>query len=83
MGGNSDLTRLASTYFACVAFAVTYLLATYFGTSGLTAAIRGAVVAALAIVFGRLLVGPIITSLIEAMVKDRVASEAEHTEDDL
>ena len=76
MGGSSELTRVATAYLACVGFAVAYLLTTAMGGSGLTAAFRGSVVAVSAMLLGRIVVGPAISSVLDAMARDQAAAEA-------
>lgn len=81
-GGKSDLARLAAAYLACLAFAITYLLTTVFGGGGLTAAFRGGVVAAIALIAGRAVIGPVISSILDAMARDQAEKSATAQEDD-
>lgn len=75
MGGTSELTRQAAAYLACVGFALTYLLTAVQGGAGWTAVTRGAVVALCALVLGRLLIGPALSSVLEAMARDQAQKE--------
>lgn len=75
MGGTSELTRQAAAYLACIGFALTYLLTTAMGGAGWTAAVRGGIVALCALVLGRLLIGPAISSVLAAMARDQAAQE--------
>ncbi len=74
---------MAAAYGACLAFAVTYLVASAMGVGGMTAVIRGAVVALCVVVLGRLVFGPAISSVLDAMARDQAAAEtARHEEDE-
>jgi hypothetical protein len=81
VAGTSDLTRVAAIYLACIAFAVAYLLTTAFGGGGLTAAFRGGVVAGCALVVGRLVIGPVMSSIVDAMAQDAARRQADSTQE--
>lgn len=80
MRGTNDLTAAAATYLACVAFALTYLLTIAFGSDGFSALFRGGVVAIIALVLGRGLVGPAISCVLSAMARDQAAAAASDEE---
>ena len=71
----SNLTRVAAAYLACVAFGVGYLLTTLMGGDGLTAAWRGTIVAVCALVLGRGVIGPALSSVLDAMTRDQVEAD--------
>ena len=62
-------------------FAATFLVASAMGVGGMTAAVRGAIVALCAVVLGRLVFGPAISSVLDAMARDQAASEAAKQEE--
>jgi hypothetical protein len=82
VGGTNNLARAAAVYIACVAFALTYLLTCAFGADGLSALFRAGVVAAIALVLGRGLVGPALSCVLVAMARDqsRTPKGTEHPE---
>jgi hypothetical protein len=58
-----------------VAFAVGYLLTTLMGAGGLTAVWRGTVVAVFALVLGRGVIGPALSSVLDAMARDQAEAD--------
>ncbi len=82
VGSPSNLTRVAAAYLACVAFAVGYLLTTLMGGDGLTAAWRGAIVAVCALVLGRGVIGPALSSVLDAMARDQAEADLAKQEED-
>ncbi|MCA8957019.1 MAG: hypothetical protein KDC87_13155 [Planctomycetes bacterium] len=76
------MTRVAAAYVACLAFAVSYLLTTWFGGSGLTAVFRGGVVALVTLFLGRLVIGPAISAILDAMARDSAIRTAQSKEDE-
>ena len=75
--GSRELARGASTYLACLAFIVAFLVTTVTGGTGLTAAFRGAIAAGGALAVGGLLMRPLITTVLDAMARDTADNQAE------
>jgi hypothetical protein len=71
--GSRELASSAAAYVACLTFALCYLLVTAHGGSGLTAALRGALVAFATWWPGQLLLRPIASLLLDAIAKDKAA----------
>jgi thiamine transporter ThiT len=80
--GSHELSRMATAYMASLAFVATFLIATATGSDGGTALVRGVVVGALALVLGRLLVRPLIDTVLDAMARDEARKAAERSEDE-
>jgi hypothetical protein len=68
--GKNELSKSAGVYFAGLAFALTYLLTTIFGGSGMTAVIRSTVVAVLTMLVGSYLIRPVIDTILDAIARD-------------
>ena len=74
-----ELTRGATAYLACLAFAVTFLItAATRGNSG-TAVIRGAIVALATFMLAPLLLRTVMSTVLDAMARDQ--AKPEPTED--
>jgi hypothetical protein len=71
--GLGDLSKAASAYLACLAFVVAFLVTTLAGGTGLTAALRGALVAAVTLLLAPCLVRPFLTTIFDAIARDRIA----------
>ncbi|MBP8300497.1 MAG: hypothetical protein KA020_09050 [Planctomycetes bacterium] len=74
--GSQELTRLATAYFASIAFAVTFLVGSLCGVDGGTALLRSVTAAAIAIVVGYLLAAPVVDVILAAMARDEAARQA-------
>jgi multisubunit Na+/H+ antiporter MnhG subunit len=74
--GSQELTRLATAYFASIAFAVTFLVGSLSGVDGGTALLRSVTAAAIAIVVGYLLAAPVVDVVLAAMARDEAARQA-------
>ena len=75
--GGRELVRKAVAYLVCVAFGLTFLFSTLAGAQGYTALIRGVVVAAIALLVGRILVKPLVNVVLAAMARDRASEESD------
>ena len=75
VSGSRELTRGVAAYLACLAFALAFLVATATGGSGMTATIRGAVVALLTMIVGKALLHPLMSTILDAMARDRAQRE--------
>ena len=73
--GSRELTRGVAAYLACLLFALAFLVATLSGGSGMTATIRGAVAAMLTLIVGKVLLHPMMSTIIDAMARDRAQRE--------
>ena len=73
--GLGELSRSATAYLACVAFVVGFLATVAFGGTVLTGALRGGIATAVVLVFGRLLVRPLLATVLDALARDRAASQ--------
>ncbi len=83
--GSQELTRLATAYFASIAFGVTFLVASLAGVDGGTALLRSVTAAAIAMAIGWLLATPVVNVVLSAMARDeadRQAAAAKAKEDD-
>lgn len=80
--GSRELTRLVTAHIVGGAFCVTFLVATLSGTSGSTALLRALLVAAIALVLGRLLAAPAVEQVLAAMARDAAQRRAAAKEDD-
>ncbi len=69
--GSHDLARAASAYLACLMFVVAFLVTTLAGGSGVTATIRGGIVALVTVVLARPLLHPALSAVLDAMARDR------------
>ena len=78
--GTVELSRQATAWLACFAFALTFLVASLAGASGLTALTRGVIVTAAVLVCGRTLVRPVVDTVLNAMARDQ-AKEPEPEDD--
>lgn len=79
--GSRELARGTAAYLACLTFVLTYLLTTALGATGLTATLRGAIVAAFTYCIGRTLLRPLTSSLLDAMARDRAARSTEERDE--
>jgi uncharacterized membrane protein YhiD involved in acid resistance len=79
--GSRELTRRATAHLAGLAFAVTWLAATALGAGPGTALLRGSLVAAVALVAGRLLCRPVVDAVLDAVARDE-AQRAAHADED-
>ncbi len=70
-----ELTRGATAYLACLAFAVTFLITVATRGSSGTAVIRGAIVAFATFMLAPLLLRTVITTVLDAMARDRAKPE--------
>ncbi len=75
--GSRELVRRASAYLVCLAFVLTFLMSTLLGTTGHTALIRGIVVAVIAMAVSRILLGPVVNVVLDAMARDQATGEEE------
>jgi len=83
--GSQELTRLATAYFASIAFGVTFLVASLTGVDGGTALLRSVTAAVIAMAVGWLLATPVVNVVLSAMARDeaeRQAAAAKGKEDD-
>ena len=80
MAGTNDLARAATAYVACITFAGTYLLTIVLGADGLTAVIRGAVVAVATLLLGGFLLKPAISSILDAIARHEAMKKAASAE---
>lgn len=74
--GSQELVRIATAYLASLAFGLTFLVATLSGVEGLTALGRSVIAMLGACVAGRLLIGPAINAVLNAMARDEAARQA-------
>lgn len=74
--GSQHLSRLAMAYAASVAFALTFLLASWAGCSGGTALFRGTAAAVVAMFAVRLLAPPVVRVVLDAMARDVAQRQA-------
>ena len=74
--GSQELIRLAAAWLATAAFAVTFLAGQAQGVSASTALVRGAIVAGVAFLLGRLLMAPAVHAILAAMARDRAEALA-------
>lgn len=70
-GGCRELARALTAYLACLAFVLAFFVALLTGGSVLTAVVRGAVVVAVTLFLGSALVRPLISTILDAMARDR------------
>jgi hypothetical protein len=75
--GNSELSRSIATYAASVAFVIAFLVAISFGAGMLTAVTRGVIVAIATRVVAEWIARPLVTTLLDAMARDRLAREGQ------
>lgn len=80
--GSHELTRLATAYFASIAFGVTFLVASLAGVDGGTALLRSVTAAAIALVLGYLLAAPVVDVVLAALARDEAKRRAEHAKED-
>ena len=79
--GSRELARALAAWLACVAFAVTFLVATMLAeTSMFTAVVRGGIAAFACQQLGPWLLRPAVTVVIEAMARDRAVRVAATSE---
>ena len=76
MAGTNDLARAATAYVACITFAGTYLLTIVLGADGLTAVVRGTVVAMATLLLGGFLLKPAISSILDAIARHEALKKA-------
>lgn len=69
--GSRELTRGVTAYLACLLFALAFLVAIASGGSGMTATIRGAAAAVVTLVVGKVLLLPLMSTILDAMARDR------------
>jgi hypothetical protein len=74
--GSHHLTRLATAYVTSVAFALSFLVASFAGCDGGTALLRGVVVAGAALVASRLLAAPVVDAVLTAMARDEAMRQS-------
>lgn len=74
--GSHELTRLATAYFASIAFGVTFLVATLRGVDGTTALLRSVAAAGVALVVGFLLAAPVVDVVLAALARDEAQKQA-------
>ena len=74
-GGSKELARSASAWFACLTFAITFLVATLAGSGPSTAFVRGGIGAFLAHRIGLWLFVPAVGAVLAAMARDRAVRE--------
>ena len=73
-----ELARSTSTYVACLAFTLAFLVTTASGGTGLTAVFRGTIAAFATMIVGGLLLRPLMSTVLDAMARDAAAkNEAE------
>lgn len=80
--GSQELSRLATAYVVSVAFAATFLLASFQGVDGGTALVRGVIVGACALVIGRLLSAPVVDVVLAAMARDEARKQKDKPKED-
>lgn len=73
---SGELTRVAKVYAACVVFALAFLVATLAGSSTTTALVRGSIAALCAYAALGLLLRPVVSVVLDAMARDRVAASS-------
>ena len=78
--GTEELTRAAAAYLACLVFVVAFLVATLAGAGGATAAVRGGLAALAAFVAGKVLLRPLLSTVLDAMARDRAKKHQKPTE---
>ncbi len=71
--GNAELTRASTHYCVCLAFALTFQVASICGASALTATLRGVVIAVIVRVIGPQFLRPVWSVILEAMARDQSA----------
>ena len=74
--GSRELTRLLAAYLASLTFVLAFLVTIATGGSGLTALMRGGVCCVIMLMVGRLLMQPLISTILNAMARDRSEKEA-------
>ena len=79
--GSRELTRASTAYMVCLAFALTFLITTFYGGSPQAAVIRGSVVAIIARVLTPHLIGPVVKTVIDAMARDKAARPDSNAEE--
>ena len=80
--GSQELSRLATAYVVSVAFATTFLLASFQGVDGGTALLRGVIVGACALILGRMLAAPVVDVVLAAMARDEAKKQQETPKED-
>lgn len=73
---SGELTRVAKVYAACVTFAVAFLVAALAGSTTITALVRGSLAGFCAYVAAGLLLRPVVSVVLDAMARDRVAASS-------
>ena len=76
VNGSRELARGTAAYAASLTFAVAFLWSSLHGSSGTTAALRGAIAAAITYVVGRQVLLPLATTLLDAIARDRAERAA-------
>jgi len=79
--GSRELTRRATAHLVGVAFALTYLVASFAGASVGTSLVRGCIVAGVTMVLGALLCRPVIDVVLDAAARDEAKRAAEQAKD--
>jgi hypothetical protein len=80
--GSHELTRLATAYCTSIAFALTFLIASFTGVDGTTALLRSVTVGAIAMVLGYLLASPVVDAVLTAMARDEAKRAAQAPKED-
>ena len=73
---SGELTRVARVYAACLAFALAFLVATLAGSTTITALVRGSIAGFCVYVVVGLLLRPVVSVVLDAMARDRVAASS-------
>ena len=73
--GLGDLARSATAWLACLVFALGFLVTVLAGGTALTGALRGGIAAAVTLAFGKLLVRPLLATILDAMARDTAAKD--------
>ena len=74
-GGSRELARSAGAYLACVAFAISFLVATFTGGSLATALMRSSLVAVVTLFVARLLMRMALSTILDAIARDQAAEQ--------
>ena len=69
--GSRELTRAATAYLTCLSFALTFLVSVLTGAAGVTPLVRGVIVAVAVWFVGGLLMRPLLSTVLDAMARDR------------
>ena len=74
-GGSRELARAATAYLTCLSFALAFLVSVATGGGGTTPLLRGVIVAVATWFLGGLLMRPLLSTVLDAMARDRAVAE--------